>query len=245
MHEMTPCADCPLRRRECFRPFAAGELDFVQRMKSGELAVEAGATVLEQGTSTTHIYTILEGVGYRQKTLDDGRQQILNFVMPGDLVGLQAALFDEMEHAVETLTAMRLCVFQRGDLYELFRRQPGLAYTVVWHAAREERMLDEHLVSVGRRTARERIAHTVVLLFERAGRLGLVDKGGVMDMPIRQRHLADALGLSVVHTNKTLKRLTGAGLMEWRGTRLRILDDAGLRALARYEAGPEAVQPLI
>jgi len=245
MKDTTACQDCPLRKLDRFRPFTESELSFVDRLKSGELAVGPGATVLEQGTSSTHVYTVLSGAGYRIKTLDDGRQQILNFVMPGDLIGLQAALFDAMDHEVQALTDMRLCVFQRTDLYALFREQPGLGYNVVWHAAREERMLDEHLVSVGRRTAKERIAHTLVFLHERAAQLGLLDADGTMDLRIRQRHLADALGLSVVHTNKTLKKLTAEGLVAWQGSRLRLLDEEGLRTIARYDAPTEARQPLI
>jgi len=245
MNNATRCQDCPLRQLPCFRSFGPGELDFVSALKSGELHVEAGATVLEQGTSSTHVFTVLAGIGYRQKTLDDGRQQILNFIMPGDLVGLQAALFQDMEHSIETLTDMTLCVFQRAHLPELFRKQPDLGYTVVWHAAREERMLDEQLVSIGRRTARERIAHAILTLHDKASRRGLADRAGVVALPIRQRQLADALGLSVVHTNKTLRHLTSAGHMRWRGGRLEVRDRAALAQIASYARNEDALLPLI
>lgn len=241
----TRCQDCPLRRLECFRQFSDSELTFVSQLKSGELQVEAGSTVLEQSASSTHVFTVLEGIGFRKKTLDDGRQQILNFIMPGDLVGLQAALFDEMEHSIETLTDMTLCVFQRTDMLSLFQEQPSLAFTVVWHASREERMLDEHLVSVGRRTARERIAYALVTLHDRATQLGLVNSDGAVHLPLRQHHLADALGLSLVHTNRTLRGLTKSGMISWKTSHLSLHDRDALCDIARYEGIQEAENPLI
>jgi CRP-like cAMP-binding protein len=245
MHRTVPCQDCPLRKRDCFRPFSPSELAFVSVLKSGELTVEAGATVLEQGSSSTHVFTVLSGIGFRQKMLDDGRQQILNFIMPGDLVGLQAALFEEMEHSVESLTDMTLCIFQRSELPDVFRKQPDLGYTVVWHAAREERMLDEQLMSVGRRTARERIAHSILSLHDKATRRGLANADGRVPLPIRQRQLADALGLSVVHTNKTLRQLTSAGHMRWHSGRLEVRNRAELAQIAGYEGNEDTLLPLI
>jgi len=150
-----------------------------------------------------------------------------------------------MDHSIEALTDMTLCVFQRSDMLKLFKDQPTLGYTVVWHAAREERMLDEHLVSVGRRTARERLAYVIVLLWDRAGQVGLAGKDGAVHLPIRQRHLADALGLSVVHTNKTLRRLTDANLLTWKGDTLLVTDRDALCSIARYDGAPAALHPLI
>ena len=74
-------------------------------------------------------------MGLRYKTLENGRRQVINFLFPGDLVGLHAGLLGEMKHSVEATTAMRLCVFKRDDLWTLFRNQPSLAYDVTWITA--------------------------------------------------------------------------------------------------------------
>ena len=129
--DTTNCADCPLRALPAFRPFSTAELAYVTRLKSGELTVEARATVLEQGLNSAHVFTVLSGWALREKTLEDGRRQVLSFVMPGDLIGLQATLFDEMEHSVVALGPLTLCVFQRADILRLFEDQPSLGYTVV------------------------------------------------------------------------------------------------------------------
>src|SRR5690349_20044448 len=95
-----PCEKCPLRAMETFRDFTKEELAFVSRLKRGELAVDKGATVLMEGHHSAHLYTVLSGWAFRYKLLPDGRRQILNYMMPGDLVGLQGSLLGEMQHSV-------------------------------------------------------------------------------------------------------------------------------------------------
>jgi len=243
--EITNCTECPLRALPAFKSFDAAELAFVTALKSGEMTVEARATVLEQGVNSAHVFTVLSGWAMREKTLEDGRRQVLGFVMPGDLIGLQAMLFNEMEHSVVALGPLTLCVFQRPDILRLFRDQPSLGYTVVWHAARSERMLDEALTSVGRRSAAERIGHALLTLHRRADRRGLLDQAGGFEAPFRQGDLADALGLSRVHVNKTLRRLAAAGMVEWAEGRIALPDAPGLATLAKLDPAPAAELPLI
>src|SRR6185312_13898761 len=102
--QFTPCDLCPLRRRPSLRKFTAEELDFVKEFKVDELRVGAGSSFLQQGASSEHLYTVLQGWAFRYKMLDDGRRQILNYALPADLVGLQGAVMREMEHSVEALT---------------------------------------------------------------------------------------------------------------------------------------------
>ena len=114
----TPCAACPLLSRATFRDFEPSELEFVEWFKRGELSVEAGAPIVQEATSSAHLFTILEGWAFRYKTLPDGRRQILNFAMPGDLIGLQTSVFETMDHGVEALSQMTLCVFPvQGTLH--------------------------------------------------------------------------------------------------------------------------------
>ena len=147
-----------------FREFEKSELAFVSRFKKGELSVDKGATVLVEGSHSAHLYTVLFGLGFRYKLLADGRRQILNYLMPGDLIGLQGSLMGEMQHSVEALSPMLLCVFEREKLHTLYRNHPGLAYDITWIASREEQMLDENLLSIGRRTAVERAAYLIAFI---------------------------------------------------------------------------------
>lgn len=244
-----PCEKCPLSRRAVFRKFTAGELAFVSRLKRGELSVDRGATVLAEGTRNPHLYTVLTGWGFRYKLLADGRRQIVNYILPGDLVGLQGSLMGEMQHSVETLSPMMLCVFERGELMSLYREHPELAYDMTWLASHEESILDEHLLSVGRRTAIERLSYLLAFLVSRASAVGLANGGAAGGqkplLPITQTHVADTLGLSLVHTNKTVRKLADRKLARWAERGCEVLDIDGLAELAHWDGGREVVRPFI
>jgi len=240
-----PCEKCPLRAMPCLREFTAKELEFISSFKSGELNVQAGTNILLQSTNSAHLYTILSGWAFRYKTLPDGRRQILNYALPSDFIGLQGSVNDEMQHSVETLTDVMLCVFPREKLWSLYTDFPTLAFDVTWLAAREEQILEEGLVSVGRRTAMERLAYLLVTLFQRAEEVGLT-KGNSIQFPFTQQHVADTLGMSLVHTNKTLQRLTATKTMRWKERRFEILDRDALVKIANCEpSAPRARRPFL
>ena len=100
------------------------------------------------------------------------------------------------------------------------------------------------LLSVGQRTAEERLGYLLLLLFERARRLGIA-KRSTLRSPITQNHIADALGLSLVHTNKTLRKLSDKGMISWRPGEMRIRNRSGLAELTGYEFDDGKVRPFI
>ncbi|SIQ12951.1 cAMP-binding domain of CRP or a regulatory subunit of cAMP-dependent protein kinases [Rhizobium sp. RU35A] len=240
-----PCDLCPLRRREGFRDFTGEELSFVSSFKFGELAADPGATIISEGERHPQLYTVLAGWGFRYKILEDGRRQILNYVLPGDLVGLQGNLMTEMLHSVESLTRMTLCIFERDRLTTLFRHHPSLAYDLTWIASREESMLDEHLLSIGRRTALERAAYLLAFLDHRARVTGAFGEEGPFILPLTQQHVADTLGLSLVHTNKTLRKLSDAGVLRWLDRGSEVLERARLLEIAGWQPTKEGQRPFI
>lgn len=240
----TPCEQCPLRKRKALREFSPEELAFVKEFKVDELRVDPGASFLNQGTGSEHLYTVLSGWAFRYKMLDDGRRQILNYALPADMVGLQGTLMREMEHSVEALTPMVLCVFPRSKLWDLYARYPSLAFDLTWLAAREEQLIDEHLVSLGRRNALERTAFLLLHLYVRAEETGLAKDGGVQ-FPFTQQHLADTLGMSLVHTNKTLKRLMASKAVRWKDRAFEMLDRPALAAIAGDDVVSRTSRPFI
>jgi CRP/FNR family transcriptional regulator, anaerobic regulatory protein len=244
LNSWTKCQACPLRGVDRFREFTNAELAFVTSFKTGELSVESRATILSEGTQAPHLFTVLSGWGFRYKILDDGRRQILNYIMPGDLVGLQGSLMGEMQHSVEALSPMTLCVFERSRLMELFSGYPALGYDLTWIAAREEQILDEHLLSIGRRSALERASYLLAFLFRRARSVNLLGSTRRI-LPITQQHVADTLGLSIVHTNKTLRKIAGRGLIRWLDRGCEVLDDKALVAIAHWHGVFEPERPFI
>lgn len=216
----------------------------MMELKSGELVVEPGTMVLSEGAESPHFYTVLSGWALKYKTLDDGRRQVTNFALPGDLIGLQATMFDTMQHSVEALTDLTLCVFPRDKVWTLFNNFAGLAFDVTWIAAREEMILGDYLATVGQRHSVERVAFVLHDLYRRAKRSGLV-KDGTLKLPITQHHLADTIGFSLVHTNKMLQRLRRTDCFKWTNSTFRMLDEAKLASIAMAPEVPSGPRPFL
>src|SRR5512143_4112237 len=242
--QITPCALCPLRKRPRMHENSGEELAFVKMFKVDEIRVDAGVSFLREGTHSEYLYTVLNGWGFRYKMLDDGRRQILNYALPADMVGLQGTLMHEMQHSVEALTPLTLCVFPRSKLWDLYSRFPSLAFDVTWLAAREEQLIDEHLVSLGRRTALERTAYLLLHLFVRAKEAGLTTNNTI-HFPFTQQHVADTLGMSLVHTNKTLKRLFLTKAVRWKDRVFEVLDRTALVKIAGSSVNQHVPRPFI
>ncbi len=241
---MTACRECPLRRLDVFRDRNQAEIDFIQAFKSSERTVPPGTTIVAEKGDSAELYTVLSGWVFRYKTLSGRGRQILNFGVPGDFLGLQATLDEAMTHGVESLTTTTLCVFEREKLWSLYAEHPRLAYDMTWLAATQEASLEEQMLTLGKRTAFERVAYLLWYLYDRARQAGLVD-GTSVELPIRQQHLADTLGLSLVHTNKTLQKIREDGAIEIRDRCLTVHDEARLIKLGRIEINPNRPRPLI
>lgn len=238
------CENCPLRELSTFRELNEREVEFMNQFKRGELVVDPGATILLEGSASPHIYTILEGWAYRHKEIDDGRLQVLNFALPGELIGLQIAIMNDMQHTVTALTRVRLCVFQRDKVWSVYQDHPALAYAMTWVAAREEQLLDGHLLSIGQRSAIERTAYLALHLYDRAAAVGYA-KGDVLPTPFSRSHFADAIGVTSVHLSRTLRRLRSDRLMLWQDGEIQLLDRKGMEALSSYESTEGERRPLI
>lgn len=230
-----PCRACPLQHCPGLRPLEERQLDYMQEFKQGEVRVERFDAVVRQGESLRRLYTVLEGVLIRYRELDDGRRQIVNFMFPGDLIGLQGAFEEPSSHSVEALLPARLCVFEQGGFSELIGQHPGLGYDLTWLAAKEETALEEHIVAVGRRSAKERVTYLAVWLLDRASGVEMVDAQNRLAIPIKQAQIADMLGLSLVHTNRTIKALARDGLVEWKPGEICVPDLDAASAFAQFD----------
>ena len=242
------CQACPLRALPLFIDHDNTEVALIESMKREQIVVPADRSIIHEGQTNAPLYTLLSGWAFRFKTLSDGRRQILNFLLAGDFIGVQQKMGDASAHGVQALSDAVLCVFQRDVLWELHRSAPTLGFAVTWLTAHEESVVDDTLLSVGRRSAEERIATLLVVLYKRAAAL-IVDVDtqtlGV-PFPLTQQHIADGLGLSLVHTNKTLRKLERRGLHRIADGRLHLLDVNALTRIADlYGDGKPSPRPLI
>ncbi len=216
----------------------------MQQLKSGEVSYKAGDVILQDGQKGNYVFTVLEGWAIRYKLVSDGGRQILNVSLPGDLIGLQASMFGEMQHSIEAITDLRLCILPKDRLFELYSAHPSLAFDVTWLAAKEEAIVSELMANVGQQPAFVRMAFIFAHIFHRAERADLTD-GNVLTFPLRQEDIADMLGLSMVHTNKTLRRLRATNCIAWTRGHLVIQDIDKLHEISKFMPEIETARPFL
>ncbi|WP_324826610.1 Crp/Fnr family transcriptional regulator [Qipengyuania zhejiangensis] len=248
MHDVAnpvDCKNCPLQACPGLRPLEQRQLEYIADFKDGEVRIDKGGTLIEQGAESHNLFTVLEGLMIRFRTLEDGRRQIVNFMFPGDLAGLQGAFEEPSSHSVEALLDARLCRFQRNHFTQLVSQHPRLGYDITWLAAKEETALEEHIVALGQRSARERVAYLGVWLLDRALATGMASRDNVLRLSITQSQVADMLGLSLVHTNRTIRQLEREGLLIWKSREICIPDMDKAADFAQYERQADHSRPFI
>lgn len=240
-----PCRNCPLAACPGLRTHEPDDIPYLEGFKTGEVRAERGEVLIEQDISRGGLFTVLDGVMMRYRLLEDSRRQIVNFMFPGDLVGLQAAFGEAANHSVEALLPARLCTFDNARFFDLFVARPGLGYDITWLAAKEETALEEHLVALGRRSAKERLAYLAVWLVQRARATCMADGRNRLEVTITQTQIADMLGLSLVHTNRTIKALERENRVLWRQGAIEIPDLSAAADFAHLDLSAERPRPYL
>jgi CRP/FNR family transcriptional regulator, anaerobic regulatory protein len=229
-----PCAQCPLRRSAVFRPFSEHELGFITAMKTDHIVVSPRADIIREDEIGGPVYTLFEGWAIRYHRLPHGARQILDIVLPGDVVGLAAAVLGTVKHSVQAITPATLCVLQGRRFSELFNGHPGLALNILQTRVEEEQRMDVRLSLLGRSTAEQRIGYLMLETFDRLRQRGMVHGGSTCPFPLQRRDIADAAGLSRVHVARTLESLRERRFAEIQDGTLVIFDRPKLTELAGY-----------
>lgn len=190
---------------------------------------------------------IQQGFAYRYIGLPDGRRQITNLLLPGDACDSLAMIVPNAEHGICALTIVIYAEMKRSALVALADQNPRIAAALWRSFLLSEAMLYERIVSLGQRTAKERLAHFLCEVFFRCQAVGLTS-GMQCSLPLSQGDLGDTLGLSLVHTNRSLMALRADQLIRLEARLLTILDLARLQETAHFdprylELEPEAIAP--
>lgn len=194
------------------------------------LTLEPGESLYFQGDPCRSIYVLLEGWAFSHQILEDGRRQILDFTLPGEIFGLPGAGI--LSHGVETLTPCVFSVLTRDRLQELMGDIPALAFRLVEVMAESKTRASEHLTGVGRRTASERVAHLLLELVTRLQDLSPMQNDTAWTLPLMLPHIADALGLTSETVCRVLSALRKKRILSLRGQRLEVIDERRLSAVA-------------
>jgi CRP-like cAMP-binding protein len=173
--------------------------------------VDSGTYLVREGNEPSICSVLIEGFAYRQKVTGDGARQIIALCIPGDAVDLQNMFLDIADHAVQMLTSGTVADLKRSDLQDLVLARPAIGAAIIKATLVEASIVREWVVNVGRRNARERIAHLLCEFAVRLESRGLSPSG--FELPMTQEQLADATGLTPVHVNRVLKVLEAEGLI--------------------------------
>jgi CRP-like cAMP-binding protein len=232
------------RRLSRFAPLSDQELSIVRQSCAAPTAVAAGTELYAEGEALCKPGALLSGWACRLRVLADGRRQIFDFLLPGDMFGQWTAR--EPLASTSALTLTPALIASTGCLLEMVLepdRFPGLARAWAAAHARQEAYLLNHVVRLGRQTAYERVAHLLVELSHRLDEIGF-EVGSFVPLPLTQEAIADALGLSAVHVNRTLQQLRRERLVEMRAGSVRIHKPQVLAAIADFRLPRPAAAPL-
>ncbi|MBE0453233.1 MAG: Crp/Fnr family transcriptional regulator [Roseovarius sp.] len=225
----------PLTRKlSAFVALSDADLATLASFDRRRRSFQPGHEMIHEGQTGSSAFVLAKGWACSYKLLPDGERQIVDFHIPGDFLGLRSILFRTSDHSLEAVTRIEASEILASDILDAFARAPRLATAVLWAASRDEAMVVEHLVSIGRRSAEERMAHFLLELATRLALVGLGDRTGY-DCPVTQYHLADALGLSAVHVNRVLRHLREEGLVTFQKGRVTFDDFGRLTTLATFD----------
>jgi CRP-like cAMP-binding protein len=244
-HACTRTPDIVLRRYAALAQLSADDVALLHDLKNGQAHVAAGQEIEREGMDCAAPRLIAAGWACRFRMLSDGRRMILAFLLPGDSVSMRP----RANTALVSAAALTDCrVIDASPIWKAIHASdqayPGLAAAQNAMIVQDESYLLDHIVRLGRQTARERVCHLLLEFHNRLQAVGLV-RGREFSMPLTQETLADAVGLSIVHMNRTLQRLRRERMIECRRGCVALLEPERMAAIAEFNAPPQLAMQFV
>ena len=211
-----------------------GDPNFEYGLQGEPKHIRKNKDIVVAGKHYETLFVNHDGWLLRYKILHNGDRQILDFILPGQIFGLQACLFKTSLYSVATITEASLSSIPLDAIDRVFERTPTLAKALFWSALCESAIVAEHLINTGRRSAYERVSHLLLELFVRLKPTGLTNNMS-FDMPLTQELIGGALGLTTVHVNRTFRSLREDKLISIDGKCVTILDFDALSLLSDFD----------
>lgn len=227
-----PCASCPLQTGSFCGSLLkqSGPAHKERGLRRAFAGAEPGQTIYARGEMSDDIYILCHGWAFAVAQLADGRRQILNVLMAGDMFSAHMAFDDSLDFSIQAVTAIRYSRINRDDLKAMLFADPKVLEALTRICAMERRAANDMIVDLGRRSADERIAHLLLAIAERIGQRSII-REQTYPFPLRQQDIADLSGLTPVHVSRVLGKFRQANLVELSGGKLRINDIDGLRRI--------------
>ncbi len=210
------------------------DLQSLRSVIETETTVKKRRDLVLDGYEFNKLCFVKGGFAARYKLLRNGKRQIVNFLMPGDVVGLPGSFLDRAACSVIAVTDMELQVCSLDAFVGLCYRRPKFGLALSWLAVQEAAIYAEHIINIGRRTPMERLAHFLLEIHCRLAMVGSSEELA-FDLPFTQEMMSDALGLSVPHLNRTMSQLRAEGLIAVNERRVEFVDLKAVRLLAQFQ----------
>jgi CRP-like cAMP-binding protein len=225
-----------VRKLSNFIRMSDGEMACLIQLQSAREKVGALTDIVHEGQTDHRAFVLQEGWAYSYKLLPDGGRQVITFSIPGDFIGLRSILLRTSDHSFATFSDCVVSPISVKRSISVFNEYPRLGAAMLWAVSRDEAMVVEHLVGIGRRSAIERVAHFFLEMGDRLRLVGMATESK-FECALNQYLLADALGLTAIHVNRVLRQLREKGLITVKEHRVVIDDVKGLMKLAGYDSG--------
>jgi CRP-like cAMP-binding protein len=224
-----------LRKLESIIALTAAERDALAAVPMSVEEFRADQDIVREGDRPTRCFVLLRGVVCSYKLVAAGERQILCFYLAGDVPDLQSLHLPVLDNTFATITPASLGFIEHTALRELCAAFPRITAALWRETLVEAAIFRAWLTNIGRREAYSRIAHLCCEIFAKSEAVGLTE-GGSCEFPITQQEIADALGLSTVHVNRSLQELRAQGLISLSRGVLTVLDRRRLEAAAGFDA---------
>jgi CRP-like cAMP-binding protein len=219
----------------------AADLKGLDDIIDGELVIRKRRDLIADGYEYRKLCFVKDGYAVRYKLLRNGKRQILNVILPGDVVGLPGSFYERAVYSVTAISDLRMNVCSLDAYVQLCYRHPQYGLALTWIAVQEATTYAEHVIDVGRRTPVERLSHFLLELHARLAAVGRAEKTRFR-LPFSQEVIADVLGLSVPHLNRMMQQLRSEKLIADREHVVEFLDADAMQSLAHYQ--PQALAPI-
>jgi len=223
-----------LRKLERYGPISNSEKDFLNHAVAGVTDYVPGQSIVDEASTSSESYLVIEGFAGRIKLLPEGTRQIMAFHIPGDFCDLHSFVLKKMDHGIQAMSRCKLAKVPHSKLHEITERFPRLTRNLWWDVALDAAIHREWMISMGRRSAYEQMAHLYCEMLLRLRAVGLADNN-TYDLPVTQHDLGDAFGLTPMHVNRMLKALRRGNLVISEGKRITIPDLEALKEAAGFD----------
>lgn len=212
----------------------AGDLQCLWRLVEEELTIRKRSDLVVDGYEYCKLCFVEEGFAARYKLLRNGKRQIVDVIVPGDIIGMPGSFLERSAYSVVAITDLKLQYCSLDAYVQLCYQRPQFGLILSWLAVEEAATYAEHIIDIGRRTPIERLARFLLEIHSRLEAVGRADSLS-FDLPFSQETIGDALGLSVPHLNRMLVQLRTDGLITICDRRVEFLDLKALQLLGHFQ----------